>query len=102
MKETIVVQHIKNKEYVGFIYSEHLLPVPTPSGEVEFRPTLGVCWENKVSPAISYHSPEELIRVGVQALRINDVSEYEEDETEDVEGETYEDDGQSQEFEAEA
>lgn len=85
MKQNLVVRHIKNKNYVGFVFSEHIVPTPTETGTLENRVMIGVCWQNKRTPAISYHTPEELEWLELQPVVIEELYSDEEEEDEDDE-----------------
>jgi len=81
----IVVALNKDAAHVGIAVSEHILTVPDEKtqGGFRFQTLLGVVWDNKRSPAISYHDPSEL-----SWLRVYGDDEFDdeiEDEVEDDE-----------------
>lgn len=75
-----------NEGETGVVVSEHLVPVPdsTSASGMRFQATLGVCWDNLRTPAISYHSPDELEWIEVTGLE-DDEEESEEEDEEEVE-----------------
>jgi hypothetical protein len=87
MKQNLVVAHVKDKNFVGFVFSEHLVPSQNESGAMEMKPMVGVCWNNQRSPAICYHSPDELEWLEAQPIVIEELYSSEEDEEEEEEEE---------------
>jgi hypothetical protein len=88
MKQNIVVRHVRDSNFIGFIYSEHLIPVTNESGSIEMRATIGVCWNNQRVPAISYHAPEELEWLEAQPIVVEELyTEEEEEDSEDADEE---------------
>ena len=65
--------------HTGIVVSEHLIPVPDQSSStgLRFQATLGVCWDDHRSPAVSYHSPEELEWIEVVGVDSEDADEDE-------------------------
>jgi hypothetical protein len=90
MKQNIVVRHVKDQNFLGFIYSEHLIPVTNENGTIEMKAIIGVCWNNQRVPAISYHSPEELEWLEAQPIVVEELYYDEEDEEEEEEEDTLE------------
>ena len=82
-----LVQYAESGEKIttgetGVVVSEHLVPVPDQSSGtgMRFQAMLGVCWENNRSPAVSYHSPEELEWLSIPAVEDNDEDEAEDED----------------------
>jgi hypothetical protein len=85
MKQNLVVTHTKDKNFVGFVFSEHLVPAQGEGGTVEMKPMIGVCWNNQRNPAVCYHSPEELEWVEAQPVIIEELYQEEDGEEEEEE-----------------
>ncbi|MEO5348893.1 MAG: hypothetical protein H7836_04530 [Magnetococcus sp. YQC-3] len=88
LSKPIVVVLNKDEKQIGIAVSEHILTVPdekNPTG-FRFQTLMGVAWDNKRSPALSYHDPSELTW-----LRLHGDDEFEEeDDSEEADDETTE------------
>lgn len=84
MKQNLVVRHLNDKNYVGFVFSEHLIPITKEDGTMDMKPVIGICWDNQRTPAVSYHSPEELEWLEAQPVVIEELTEYEDEEEDGV------------------
>ena len=64
----IVVTLKSDSEVFGTVVSEHLLQLQTKDGKLTYSCKLGVCWDDKRVPAISYHDPEELEWISIPSM----------------------------------
>jgi hypothetical protein len=85
MKQNLVVRHVNDKNYVGFVFSEHLVPTVNETGGVDMKATIGVCWNNQRTPAVCYHSPEDLEWLEAQPIVIEELYADDEEEGEEEE-----------------
>lgn len=68
----IVVCLKRDGEVFGTVVSEHLLPMQGHDGKTTYTCRLGVCWDDKRVPAISYHDPEELEWLSIHGVEQED------------------------------
>lgn len=85
----IFVCRVDNEEETGVIVSEHIIPnvVTDKNGQqrVEQVALLGVCWDDKRSPAIDYVYPNQLEWIGIAGITdTEDDEETEGDEDDEV------------------
>ncbi len=83
LQEKVVLTHVKNKKMRGYLFSESFLPVTDEAGNMTMQARIGVLWQDVRTPAISYHVPEELIWLELEAVSTDQV-EYEDDDSDDV------------------
>jgi len=80
LQEKVLVTHKDNKKMRGYIFSEVFLPMTnTETQQQELVPQLGILWQNPRTPAVSYHHPNDLIWLELEAVT-TDIIEYEDEE----------------------
>lgn len=90
LAKPIVVCHVSDPEKVGIAMSENILTVPDQNnpGGFSFKTLLGVAWNHQRSPALAYHSPDELVWLRIYGDEVD--GESDEDEVSEVSDEVTE------------
>lgn len=65
MCKAFYVSHKNDAEQTGIAIKSDLQPVPNKEGGIDYRCVVHVLWDDVLSPAPSFHSPEDLVHAGI-------------------------------------